>query len=155
VETGLAKIVQSGFGANLMVLPDPVFRVLRQHPQIVDRFKYTSSDKLDESQLAAFFGIAKVIVASAVKRSNAAVNSFVWGKDVVIAYVEPSPSRQDGSAFKTFVWESAPGTVGGYGVIRQDHPIATAKAEIVGVDFYYGQKVVNIDTAYLIKAAVA
>lgn len=155
VEDAKSKIREAGVAANVMVIPEAVYKKLKWHPAILDRFKYTTSDTVSEAQLATYFEIGRVIIARGVKRSAAAVNSFIWGKDIVIAYVSPSPSQKDESAFKQFVWAGAPGTIGGFGVIIADHPYATAKSKIVGVDHYYGLTTVNADTAYVIKSAVS
>lgn len=155
VETAIAKIVlEAGVKPNVMAMGDPVFRILRNHPVIKKQFAYSQRDKLSEQDLATFFGIERVIVGSAVKRA-AGANSFVWGKDIVIAYANPSAAEKDISLAKTFVWSGAPMTIGGYGVMVFPHPMQSAKAKIVSVDFYYGQKVVAVEGGYLIKAAVA
>lgn len=155
VETAIAKIVEAGAKANLMILGDAVFRKLRQHPALINQFKYVQADKLNETHLATYFGIERVIVASAVKRSIAGVASFVWGKVAIVAHVAAAPTQKDSSACKSFIWQNAPGTLGGYGVMVEPHPFKSAKAKIVSADMYYGQKVVNADTLYLIKDAVA
>lgn len=155
VETAIQSIVlQAGVKPNVMAIGDPVFRILRNHPVIKRQFAYTMRDKLNEQDLATFFGIDRVVVGSAVKRA-AGANSFVWGKDIVLAYANPNVGQKDISLAKTFVWSAAPGTIGGYGVMVFPHPMQSAKAKIVSVDFYYGQKVVAVEGGYLIKAAIA
>lgn len=155
VEAIRSVIRQSGMESNLMIVPEAVAVKLRFHPAILEAFKYTSSDFLTDEKLATFFGIEKVVTARGVKLDQAGTATFVWGKDVVLAYVSPSAGQKDASGGKTFVWAGAPGTIGGYGVIVAPHPYASAKSKIVSADFYHHQKITAIETMGVIKAAVA
>lgn len=154
VETAKSLVRESGVEANTLVLGEPVYTKLVHHPAILDQFKYTTPGAIGVTQLAGFFAVDRVLVARAVQVDKAGAVSFVWGKDAVLLYVSPTASRKDTSAVKTFVWQAAPGTVDGIGVVTGRNPDPTAKADIVGVDFYYQQKITAVETAYLIKAAV-
>jgi len=58
VEAGKATILNStGFLPNTLVLGYDAFRQLRNHPDIVDRIKYTSSEVPTEGVLARLFGV--------------------------------------------------------------------------------------------------
>ncbi|MBZ5703246.1 MAG: major capsid protein [Acidobacteriia bacterium] len=154
VETAKSFIRKSGVRPNVMVVGDDVYTQLIAHPALADRFKYVQRGSLNEQDLAAYFGVDQFLVARAVK-VTAGTPGFVWGKHALLAYVSPSTSREDISAVKSFIWDSAPGTVGGIGVVTGRNPEPTAKADIVGVDFYYQQKITAVETIYLIKNAVA
>jgi hypothetical protein len=156
VETAKALVVQSGVKANVMVVGDPVYRKLKNHPAILDAFKYTSiGGNISIQQLATFFEVEQFLVGSAVSVTKAGVVSFVWGKNALLAYVSPSPGTRDVGGAKSFVWQGAPGTIDGMGVVTARHPDPTAKSDIIGVDFYYDQKITAVETLYLIKNAVA
>jgi hypothetical protein len=155
IETAKAAVRKTGKRPNLLVLGDAVFQKLATHPRLVGRFQYTQPQTLSTDQLAAVFGIDKVIVGSAVSLDATDTAQFVWGKIAVVAYVEPNASMEDVSFGKTFVWSDAPGTVGGFGteIGRMDPP--SAKADELAVHFYYGLQVTSNVSAYLIKNAVA
>jgi hypothetical protein len=155
VETAKSKIRQSGNEANLMVLPDAVYQKLRNHPNIVDRFKYVNGGQVTLDQLAQVFGIERVVLAAAVKVNNDDTVSYVWGKDVVIAYAQPNPSPMDTSLGKTFVWAGAPGTVGGFQVEIGRVSPPSAKSDELAEHFYYDQKITSNVSGYVIKSAVA
>jgi hypothetical protein len=140
VETGKAQIALTGVKANRMVVGDPVYRKLKNHPAIIDAFKYTKGGAIGVQQLADFFEVEQFLVAGAVK-VVAGTAQFVWGKHAVLAYVSPTPGLKEISAAKTFVWRAAPGTIDGFGVVTGRVPDVTAKADTVGVDWYYDQQI--------------
>jgi hypothetical protein len=154
VEAGKAKIREAGLVANTMIIGDQVFQKIVNHPDLTDRFKYTTPRILTTADLAAIFGIQNVIVASAVKLSAALAATFVWGKNVVLAYTQAA-SMQDPSFGKLFVWTGAPGTVGGFSteIGRVDPP--SRKSDELAVHSYYDIRVTSNISAYLIKNTVA
>lgn len=155
VETAKSQIRQVGQEANLMILPDSVYKILRVHPAIVQRTVYTKGGQITVQDLQNVFGIERIVVASAIQIDNNGNVSFVWGKHVVIAYAQPNPTPADVSFGKTFVWSEAPGTTGGFSVeIARETP-ASKKADELADHFYYGQVVTSNVSAYLIKNAVA
>jgi hypothetical protein len=155
VETAKATIRLAGVLPNFMIVGDAVYQQLINHPSVVERFKYTQGGVVTPQQLATLFGVDNFYVGSGVQVDKAGTATFVWGKNAVIGYVSPTPSFQDTSGAKTFVWSAAPGTLGGIGVIRARDPEPTAKSDIIGVDFYHGQAITAVETLYLIKNAVA
>lgn len=156
VETGKSIIRKAGVEANVMVIGESVYKTLIKNTHIVERYKYTKPGALGVAELAAVFNIDQVHVAKAVSVSAADVAGFLFDEqDVLICYVDPGATTEDVSFGKSFVWAGAPGTVGGIGVVEGRHPDPTAKSEIVGVDFYYDQKITATETGYLIKDAVA
>jgi hypothetical protein len=154
VEVGKSVVRQIGQNPNVMVIPDPVYKVLRVHPQIVDRFKFVNGGEITLQQLATVFGVERVYPASAIQLDQAQNVSFVWGKHVFIGYCQPNPNFYDVSFGKTFVWEEAPGTVGGFSTEIARLTPASAKADELATHFYYGQAVTSNVAGYLIKNAV-
>lgn len=154
VETAKSKIRESGVEATHLVLGEAVYTKLIKHPAVRDAFKYTTPGAIGVPQLAAFFNVPTVLVARAIKLV-AGVPTFVWGKSAIALYVSQTAGFQDISAVKSFVWRGAPGTIDGFGVVQGRNPDPTAKSDVVGVDWYYDQKITAVETAYLIKNAVA
>jgi hypothetical protein len=71
LEAGKAEILgNTGMEANTLVLGYDVFKALKNHPDLVDRIKYTSSQTITTDMLAAMFDIPRVMVAKAVKATN-------------------------------------------------------------------------------------
>jgi|SRR3990167_8098624 len=159
VETAKEAILKNtGFKANTMVLGYQVMRKLKNHPDIVDRFKYTSSTTITEGILAQLFGIERVIVCSAIKNTAnegaTATMDFTHGKSVLFAYVNPTPGLLEPSAGYTFSWTSpnrgaaSPVTVARW--YNDDR-----KAWRVEGESAWDNKVVATDLGYFLASAVA
>jgi len=158
VEKAKKIIRRSGVSANLMVIGEACYQALRTHATVLESFKYVQKGSIGLPELAAYFDIPRVELASAVKvTADASVTpSTVWDpEDALICYVDPTPSQEDISFMRTFVWTQAPGTIGGYGVVVGRDPDPTAKSDTVGVDFYYDQKITAVEAGYLLKNATA
>ena len=71
IELAKATILSTtGFEPNTLVLGYDVFRVLKNHPDLVDRLKYTSSNTITSDMMARLFDVDRVLVAKAVKATN-------------------------------------------------------------------------------------
>jgi hypothetical protein len=142
---------QSGVEANLAILGSPVVDALVNNAEIIERVKYTfpggTIDNINMSQLSAVLGIRCVRAAAVQVDKNDAV-SYVWGQNVVIAYVQPVSSQADLSSLKTFTWSAAPDTAEGYGVIVEPkYPLST-KTTLVSTDWYYDIRVTAPETLF-------
>jgi hypothetical protein len=117
VETGKATILTStGFLPNTMVMGYDVFRQLRNHPDIVDRVKYTSAENVTEDILARFFGVDRILVARAVKNTalegaSTSMSSIV-GKNAALYYVAPSAGILTPTAGYQFMWRGVSDGIG-------------------------------------------
>jgi Phage major capsid protein E len=154
VETAKNTVMKTGSLANVLVINPDVFAALKVNEQVKSAFKYTTPGAIGLQQLASFFTIDRVLLAAGVI-SSAGVASFVFGKHAFLAYVSPAESMEDPSFGKTFVWEGAPYTVGGTGVITGPVGSPSAQSEEVSAHFWYDQKVTFAESAYVIKNAAA
>jgi hypothetical protein len=146
---------------NLMCIPYEVMTTLENHPQIIDRIKYSERGILTPEIISAFFGGVQILVPGAGYNSanpaQTAALGYIWGKDVFTAYVPASPGLKTPAFGYEFVW-SYPS--GGPMVTERWTEIAR-KSEIVRVSRRYDLKFVAKDTSdkavagYIIKAAVA
>jgi hypothetical protein len=112
----------TGFMPNIMVLGPAVKRVLRSHPDIADRIKYTQTGVADEDVLSKLFEVDSVVTARSVYNSAAegAANAFTYMADPYSAwlgYIEPNPGLDSPTAIANFAWTGLiPGvtnTIGG------------------------------------------
>jgi hypothetical protein len=99
----------TGFMPNVLVLGAGVKRVLRSHPDIADRIKYTQTGIADEDVLAKLFEIGSVVVARSVYNSAAegATNAFTYivdQKSAWLGYIEPNPGLDSPTAIANFAW---------------------------------------------------
>lgn len=117
IATGQTTILQNtGFEPNCLLLSWPAYQVLRKHPLVIDRIKYTNpayAGTITPQLLAEAFDIEDVIVSKAVYNSASegltASFSFVMGKDALLVYSAPEPGLMVPSAGYTFSWEGFTG----------------------------------------------
>jgi len=136
---------------NTMILGKQVFDMLAEHPQIIERIKYSQLGVVTEELLARIFQVEKVLVGEA--GSNSAVEgqtdslSYVWGKHAVLAYIAPKVGIKTLTLAVTF-------TYGEREVKRWYEQDREGTYVRVGKDNYV-QKIVAAGAGYLIKNAIA
>jgi hypothetical protein len=146
---------------NLAVIPYQVMTQLEDHPDFIARIQYVERGVLTAEIIASLLGLEQVIVPGAGYNSanpgQSASVAYLWGKDIVLAYVPPRPGLKIPAFAYEFVW--------GYGGNR---PMVTyrwreqrRRSDLVEVSRRYDLKFVAKDDSgksiagYLIKDAVA
>lgn len=161
VEEGKETILgTTGHEPNTLVLGYQVWRKLKNHPDIIDRIKYTrvGSPQTAAEMLAGLFGVDRIVVARAIKATNdegaTEAYDFIQGKQALLLYVARSPGLYEPSAGYTFAWRGVSQGVGAtIGVTRI--PMRLKKAERVEVEKAWDNKVVASDMGYFWTNAVA
>jgi hypothetical protein len=153
IQAGIDSMAQNGIVApNTLVMGWAVWSKIINHPDFLERVKYSALGTMSEATMKQLFpNIQNIYVSKAVK--NGAVQgqadslSFVWGKHVQLMYVTPTPALRSITAGYTL-------TLNGGRMVENwnEQPV---KAEFVRVTDYYEQKTVAAEAAYLIKNAVA
>lgn len=159
VEKGKETILgATGFMPNTLVLGYQVYRKLRNHPDLVDRIKYTSSNTITTDIMARLFDVERVLVAKAVKATNVeggtGAYSFAYGKSALLTYSAPNPGLMTPSAGYTFAWNGVSGGLGasiGVSRIRMEH----LKADRIEGEIAFANKVVAADLGVYFATAVA
>ena len=108
--------------------------------------------------VAELFEVDRLIIGKAkynsANKNQTASYSYVWGKDVVLAYVEPQPSLEGVCAWKTFRWRQMSTDVG-YQVRTYRDEAKGGGGEWIEVENSYDEKAVCTDVAYLIDAVIS
>ena len=159
IEAGKEAILSTtGFMPNTLVLGYQVMRKLRNHPDIVDRYKYTSAQAITEDMIARLFGVDRILVAKAVRATNnegqTGAYSFAYGKAALLCHVAPNPGLMTPSAGYTFAWTGVSGglnTTIGVSKFRME----SLKSDRVEAEFAFDNKVVGTDLGYFFGTAVA
>lgn len=161
----LAIHAQTFMDPNLYVIPYEVMSVLEDHPKILERIKYTRDGILNEELIAKVLKLTgKVIVpgvAIGVQNSPEPMDvtaSYMWGKDIVIAYVPSRPGQRTPAFGYEFTYQAN-------NVVRwREEPRVS---DVIRVRRNYALKLVGKETnpndadynkviaGYLIKNAVA
>lgn len=159
IEAGKETILSTtGFLPNTLVMGYQVFRKLKYHPDLVDRFKYTSPDQITEQMMAAFFDLDNVYVAKAIKATNiegeTAAYSFTHGKHALLSYVNPNPGLLAPSAGYMFAWNGVSQGLGtNIGISRFYLP--HIKSDRIEIELAFDNKKVAADLGYFYNGAVA
>ena len=158
IELGKETILKNtGHMANTLVLGYQVFRQLKEHPDIVDRIKYTNAQNVTPELLARRFEVDRVLVASAIKNTAnegaTAAYDFTHGKHALLCYVNPSPGLLAPSAGYTFMWNNLDKVGMPYAISR--FYIDERKADRIEIEAAWDNKVVATDVGYFFANAVA
>jgi hypothetical protein len=146
---------------NTILLPYQVIMKLEDHPDFIERIKYSERGIVSRDLLSTLFGGMRIVTPGVGYNSSnpgqAAALGYIWGKDVVMAYVPPRPGLKVPAYGYEFTWNYPSG--GPQAVERwREEP---RKSEIIRVGRRYDLKLVAKDDAgksiagYLIKNAVA
>lgn len=150
---------QTGFAPNKMIIGAEVLLHLKQHPDIIDRIKYTQKGIVSEDLIATLFNVEQLYTSYATvaigaqipdarTQDAAASYDFISNtKSILLAYAPSGPSLQTPSAGYTFTWN---GYLGGnaQGIkvkrFRMEH-IASDRVE---AEMTYDMKVVCPDLGF-------
>jgi hypothetical protein len=158
IETAKETIlINTGIMPNVLVIGYQVFKILKQHPQIIDRIKYTTSENVTVQLLARMFEVDRVEVAMATNNTAqegaTASYSFTHGKHALLLYSNPSPGLLAPSAGYTFQWTGISGGLGANVGIRRFRMELLAAERIEG-QVAYDNKKVAADLGYFLSGAV-
>ena len=141
-----------------LVLGPEVWNKLQDHPDFLDRIKYTQKGIVGTDLLAELLELKRVHIAWAVKNTAAegetAAYDFHHGKNALLLHVANSPGLNTPSAGYTFVWSGLFGAgENGIRVKRfRMEPIASDRIE---AEEALDQKVVSAELGYFYSAAIS
>jgi hypothetical protein len=147
---------------NTMILGAEVWNVLKRHAAILDHVKGGATvDKpslVSAALVAEIFELDNVLIGRAkynsANKGATASYSYVWGKDCVLAYIEPGTSLDGVSAWKSFRWRQM-STDAAYQVRRYRDESKGGGGEYIEVETSYDEVAVCADVAYLIDTVIA
>jgi hypothetical protein len=146
---------------NLAVIPYQVMSALEDHPDFIERIKYSQAAFLTEDLIARMLGIPRIVVPgvgynSARMGQTEAIN-YLWGKDIILAYVPQRPGLKTPAFAYEFTWRYP----GGQEQITERWYEQKRKSTVIRVSRRYDIKFIAVDATckstagYLIKNAVA
>jgi hypothetical protein len=115
-EMHIKFVEQTGFKPNKLVLGAQVLKNLKNHPDIIDRIKYTQRGIVTTDLIATLFDVDQVMVSYASytgvaeqadgrAQDDAATYQFIANDSAaLLCYAPGSPSLQTPSAGYTFTW---------------------------------------------------
>ena len=151
IETAKEAIRQQiGRPGNTVILSAQAMKALRQHPQIIDRIKYTGRDVVTVELLAALWGVDRVVVGGAVYSDAPGTIADVWGKFVVVAYTQTGSVADLGEPTYGYTYR-----LDGAPYVEEGYADKNAKSDIYPVTDEVSPVIAAAVAGYLITAAVA
>lgn len=170
VRTGMRAVHAKVFmEPNVAIIPYLVMSFLEDHPDIIERIKYSERAILTPEIIASVFGIQRVIVpgvgvgtGAPGAAGNAISVGYLWGDDVILAWVPPRAGLRIPAFGYEFVW----GQGGAAQVVDRWHE-EKRKSDVLRVSRRYDLKMVGVEinpasgdfgksvTGYLIKDVLA
>jgi hypothetical protein len=156
----------TGFAPNVCVMGAYVMKALKQHPDLIDRIKYTQKGIVTEDLIATLFDIDELFVTYATKtvgpnipdaKAQDAASTFEFIGDpygVLFAYAPSSPSLLTPSAGYTFTWT---GYLGGNseGIKVKKFRMEHIVSDRIEAEQTYDMHVVSPDMGLFATTAVA
>ena len=148
----------TAFKPTDLVLGAEVWNKLQDHPDYLERIKYTQKGVVTEDLLAGLLGIDRVHVAWSVKNTAAEGETpnydFNFGKNALLLHRPSSPGLNTPSAGYTFTWSGFMGSAANGIRIKRFRLEAIASDRIEG-EMAYDLKVVAPELGYFFSGAVS
>lgn len=136
---------------NTLILGKEVWDMLAEHPQIIERVKYSQLGIITEELIARLFQVEKVLVGEAgsntAKEGQTDALAYVWGKNAILAYINPKITLKILTFGLTFTYSQRK-------VKRWRDEDREGTFVRIGNDNYV-QKIIAVAAGYLIKNAIA
>jgi hypothetical protein len=149
----------TGKQANTIIMGQEVFDVLVDHPDVLDRIKYTQRGVVNADLLASLISAdqpVKVMVGGAIENTGTEgltdSFSYVWGKNVFIGHTAPRPGRRTASFGYSFRWK--PAGFRDMSVLRKSD-VEGNYTDRLDLMMFADEKIVASDLSYLITSAVS
>lgn len=159
-------VLQSGRKANTLVLGAEAITALKNHPDIIDRIKYTQRGVVTTDLLASLFDVDKILVSYASYTSVAegtdadvqdAAASYAFmsnSKGALLCYTPSAPSLMTPAAGYIFTWN---GYLAGnsFGIRMKNFRMEHIAADRIEGEMTYDMKVVSPDMGVFLASAIA
>lgn len=155
----------TGFRPNTMVVQRRVFSALKNHPDIVDRVKYSGGVGnanpaiITAQALSAVFEIPRILVMGGINNTaaegDAEVSAFIGGKNALLCYAAPTPGLMTPSAGYTFSWQGYLGQTNTFGMASTRRYRDELRSTEVEGEIAFDHKLVASDLGVFFDGIVA
>ena len=150
--------IATGKRPNTLIMGAAVWSSLKNHPDFIDRIKYTQKGMVTKDLFASLIDlpagnihVGEAIVDTSVEGATSSM-SDIWGKHVLLLYVEPGAGPMTATAGLTYVWDKFGG--GSLQYMRRLRLDKTLSDRIEGQS-YFDHKQVAADLGAFFSGAVA
>ena len=155
--TAMAEV--TGKRPNTLTLGRKVYDALRQHPDILDRIKFTQRGVVTSDILASLFDVDRILVANSIQntanKGQKADMKFTLGNNALLTYAPPAAGLKRASAGYIFSWTGLMGAnaMGGR-INRFALPQLGIGTERIECEVAYDMKVVAADMGAFVSNAI-
>lgn len=161
IEAAKIEMVRTtGQMPNKLLLGLEAYSALKNHPDMLERIKYTQRGVMTTDLLATLLDVPQVLVGYAIK--NAAVigatesTDFILGKHALLCHAAPRPALKQPSAGYTFAWTGYMGASAyGHRMVRIPMEWLGIGTERIECEMAFDQKVVCSDLGVFFNGVVA
>lgn len=159
-----AVLELTGFMPNVLVVGQQVMDALEDHPDIVDRIKYSGHDanrpaRVNERTLAQLFGLDEILVMRAIEntanRGATNAHSFIGGKKALLVHRALTPSLMTPTGGYTFTWNGYLNNQNEFGMAMTRIDDRKTKSERIEGEMAFDHKLVSADLGYFWDTIVA
>lgn len=155
----------TGFLPNKLVLGREVFTQIKNHPDVIDRIKYSGGvgnltpAMVTTTMLATLFDLDEVLVMNAIENTAAKgatdSHSFIGGKKALLTYASPAPALMEPSAGYTFSWTNYLETQNELGLAISTLRMPEKRADRIEGEIAMDQKLVSSALGFFWDSIVA
>lgn len=139
---------------NRLLLGRLVWSQLKHHPLLLERFKYTQAGIITTDLVSRVIDVDRIVIGQSIKATNvegaSEAYAYNFGKNALLAFVNPRPSLLTPSAYYTFRWIN---TAGRQATIRRLRNVWKRFERIEGF-FNIDHVVTGKDLGYFFDAVV-
>lgn len=154
--TSVAK--KTGFKPNILVMGPEAWDGLADHPDLLDRIKYTQRGVVTTELLASLLGLDDILVPMGIQNTAAELatesSAFLWGKNALLAYRAPSPGIKVPSAAYMFAWTGLLGS-GAFGNRIKKFRLERNESDRVEGEMSFAVKLVAAELGVFFSAVVS
>lgn len=142
----------TGYTPNTLVMTSDILYALRNHPLMIDKFKYTQPGILDQQMIAMVFGVPRVFIVNAIlntaQEGQTDNLNYMASNTFLLCYAAPSPGLKKASAGYTFSWTGRIGA-GGYNSTIEKWYMQELKATRVEGEMAFDMRATGLDLGVL------
>lgn len=162
-------MLQTGLRPNKLTLGRQVWTKLSDHPDLVDRIKYSGGVGnstpaiISRQAAAALFEVDEVLVMDGIQVTSAEnpvfetsmTTAFIAGKQALLCYANPTPSLLQPSGGYTFSWTGYLPGQGDQGMVVSSFRMQNLKSDRVEGEMAYDQKIVSESAGVFFTSIIA
>ncbi len=145
----------TGLQANTAIIDYDTLMILRQHPDLLDMYKYTAGGSITDEQIKAAFRVQNLLIGNGIKNNalegaTASITN-IWGNVCILARLVPGVSLQTATLGVQMRWrpDGIPSDMQVYRSI--ENAAGSRKIEILETGYFGDEKIVAKELGYVIK----